>query len=115
MKTLSRSAIASGAIDAPHAAPGPRPVRILQIGDGVFLRGFVDWMVDVANEKGVFDGGVAILLARPRREPPALPSQDNLFTVLLRGRSGGSDVEDRRVSRRRSRPRSTRTAAGRRR
>ena len=97
MKTLSRSAIASGAIDAPHAGTGPRPVRILQIGDGVFLRGFVDWMVDVANERGVFDAGVAILLARPRREPPALPTQDNLFTVLLRGRSGGRDIEDRRV------------------
>jgi tagaturonate reductase len=97
MKTLSRSAIASGAIDARYAALGPRPVRILQIGDGVFLRGFVDWMVDVANERGVFDGGVAVLLARPRREPPALPAQDNLYTVLLRGNSGGRDVEDRRV------------------
>ncbi len=97
MKTLSRSAIAAGAVLAPHAAPGPRPIRILQIGDGVFLRGFVDWMVDVANGKGVFDAGVAILLARPRREPPALLLQDNLFTVLLRGRSGGGDVEDRRV------------------
>ena len=97
MKTLSRSAIAAGAIIAPHAAPGPRPIRILQIGDGVFLRGFVDWMVDVANGKGVLDAGVAILLARPRREPPALPLQDNLFTVLLRGRSGGGDVEDRRM------------------
>ena len=97
MKTLSRNAIASGAIEAPHAAPGPRLVRILQIGDGVFLRGFVDWMVDVANERGIFDGGVAILLARPRREPPSLPSQDNLYTVLLRGRAASRDVEDRRV------------------
>jgi len=44
MKMLSRSTIASGAIDAPYdAALGPRPIRILQIGDGVFLRGFVDW------------------------------------------------------------------------
>ena len=40
-----------------------RPIKILQIGDGNFLRGFVDWMVDVANEKGVFGGGVAIAAA----------------------------------------------------
>ena len=46
-------------------SPGPRPVKILQIGEGVFLRGFVDWMVDVANEKGVYGGGVAV--AAPRR------------------------------------------------
>jgi tagaturonate reductase len=97
MKTLSRSAFASGAVDAPHAAIAPRAVRILQIGDGVFLRGFFDWMVDIANEKGVYDGGVAIALARPRSEPPALPSQDNLFTVLLRGRMTGGDIEDRHV------------------
>src|SRR5580704_17842815 len=113
MRTLSRNAIASGAVEAPHGSIGSRPVRILQIGVGVFLRGFVDWMVDVANEKGVFDGGVAILLARPRREPPALPLQDNLFTVLLRGRFGGSDVEGTAAWSARSRPRSTRTATGR--
>ncbi len=57
MTTLSRSAVACGAVVAPHAALRPRPVRVLQIGDGVFLRGFFDWMVDIANEKGAsFDG-----------------------------------------------------------
>jgi tagaturonate reductase len=97
MQTLSRNAIASGAIHAPHGPLAPRPIRILQIGDGVFLRGFVDWMIDIANEKGVFDGGVAVALARPRREAPALPAQDNLFTVIARGRAAGGDVEERRV------------------
>jgi tagaturonate reductase len=42
------------------------PVKMLQIGDGVFLRGFVDWMVDVANSKGVTALGIAVALARPR-------------------------------------------------
>ena len=32
-----------------------RPVRIVQFGEGNFLRAFVDWMVDIANEKGVLD------------------------------------------------------------
>lgn len=27
------------------------PVRILQFGEGNFLRAFVDWMIDIANEK----------------------------------------------------------------
>lgn len=30
-----------------------RPVRILQFGEGNFLRAFVDWQIDIANEKGV--------------------------------------------------------------
>ena len=27
-----------------------RPVRILQFGEGNFLRAFVDWQIDIANE-----------------------------------------------------------------
>ena len=30
-----------------------RPVKILQFGEGNFLRAFVDWQIDIANEKGV--------------------------------------------------------------
>ena len=33
-----------------------RPVKVLQFGEGNFLRGFVDYMIDIANEKGEFDG-----------------------------------------------------------
>lgn len=32
--------------------PAGRPVRILQFGEGNFLRAFVDWQIDIANEKG---------------------------------------------------------------
>lgn len=29
-----------------------RPIRVLQFGEGNFLRAFVDDMIDIANEKG---------------------------------------------------------------
>ena len=29
---------------------------VIQFGEGNFLRAFVDYMIDIANEKGVFDG-----------------------------------------------------------
>ena len=74
-----------------------RPISVLQIGDGVFLRGFVDWMIDVANEKGVASLGVAVARARPHAEPPQLAAQDGLFTVLERGRVDGADFERRRI------------------
>ena len=44
-----------------------RPVKVLQFGEGNFLRGFVDYMIDVANEKGVFDGSIAIIKPIPRK------------------------------------------------
>ena len=37
------------------------PVRILQFGEGNFLRAFVDWMIDKANEAGVMHHGVVIV------------------------------------------------------
>ncbi|MDX5477368.1 MAG: tagaturonate reductase, partial [Cyclobacteriaceae bacterium] len=35
-----------------------RPIKILQFGEGNFLRGFVDWMVDEMNLKADFDGDI---------------------------------------------------------
>ena len=37
-----------------------RPIRVLQFGEGNFLRAFADWMIDILNEQGKFDGGIAI-------------------------------------------------------
>ena len=73
-----------------------RPVRILQFGEGNFLRAFVDWQIDIANEKGVMNSGVAI--CQPILDPEhkvlgmidLLHRQDNLYHVYLEG------IENRR-------------------
>lgn len=31
-----------------------RPIKVLQFGEGNFLRGFVDYMIDIANEAGEY-------------------------------------------------------------
>ena len=41
-----------------------RPVRVLQFGEGNFLRAFADWILQVANEKGVTDTSVAVVSPR---------------------------------------------------
>lgn len=97
MTMLTRAALESGAVQAAHTPLGPRPIEILQIGEGVFMRGFVDWMVDVANGKGVYAGAVAVAAPRRHDRPPALRAQESLYTVLLRGRVDGADVVERRV------------------
>ena len=93
----TRRDLAEGRIAVAHADPAPRPITVLQIGDGNFLRGFVDWMIDVANEKGTFAGGVAIAQPLPTGLAEALEAQENLYTVLLRGRVDGREVIDRRI------------------
>ena len=73
------------------------PETILQFGEGAFLRGFVDWMVDVANEKGCFNAGVTIIQPLPTGTADLLNEQDGLYTLLLRGVEGGRPCESRRI------------------
>ena len=35
--------------------------KFLQFGEGNFLRGFVDWMIDRLNKEADFDGGVVVV------------------------------------------------------
>ncbi|PAS99436.1 MAG: tagaturonate reductase [Candidatus Dactylopiibacterium carminicum] len=81
----------------PDASAGKPPVRILQIGDGNFLRAFVDWLVDVTNGAGLFNGRVTIAQPLARGIADLLNAQDGLYTVILRGVQGGKTVESRRI------------------
>lgn len=74
------------------------PVRVLQIGEGNFLRAFVDYAIDAANEENGFDGNVAIVMPRARKNE-RFASQDNLYTVCLRGQKDGKPYKENRVIR----------------
>ena len=39
----------------------PKTERVIQFGEGGFLRAFCDWMIDMANEKAGMDAGVVIV------------------------------------------------------
>jgi tagaturonate reductase len=67
-----------------------RPIKILQFGEGNFLRAFVDWQVDIANEMGIMDAGIAICKPRPNRSQTRgtieiLKEQDCLYHTYLEG------------------------------
>lgn len=74
-----------------------RPVRAIQFGEGNFLRAFVDYMIDIANEKEITDIGVAVVKPIPMGSLEAFEAQDNLYTVCLRGRHEGEVVDSSRV------------------
>ena len=73
-----------------------RPIKVLQFGEGNFLRGFVDYGIDVANERGQFDGDVVIVKPRPGALAK-FKAQDNLYTVALRGIKNGQVYQEDRV------------------
>ncbi|MCL1841093.1 MAG: tagaturonate reductase, partial [Propionibacteriaceae bacterium] len=66
------------------AAPA-RPTRIIQFGEGNFLRGFLGPQVQQADDAGLFDGGIAIVQPRPGGHVDALERQDRLYTVVTEG------------------------------
>ena len=61
------------------------PERILQIGEGNFLRCFIDWQIDILNEKNGLNAGIVIVRPIDTDQPPSLNTQDGLYTTLLRG------------------------------
>lgn len=74
-----------------------RPIKVIQFGEGNFLRAFVDYMIDVANEAGVFDGSIAIVKPISFGSLEMFEKQDNLYTVVLRGKENGQTVSDSRI------------------
>jgi len=68
-----------------RTAPFALPVKILQFGQGNFMRGFFDWQVDLLNERTGLDAGVVVVRPRGGSKAPLLDVQDGLFTVLVRG------------------------------
>lgn len=61
------------------------PEKILQIGEGNFLRCFIGWQVDILNEKNGLDAGIVVARPIDSDFPPSLNTQDGLYTTLLRG------------------------------
>jgi len=62
---------------------GNRPIRVIQFGGGVFMRGFFDWMIQKANDAGVYDGSVMLVRSKTRGTDP-LAVQNYNYTQVLR-------------------------------
>lgn len=77
--------------------PVKRPVRVLQYGEGNFLRAFVDWKIDILNEKSDFNGNVVIVQPLERGLGDMLNEQKGLYTTVLRGVQNGKTVEEYRT------------------
>jgi tagaturonate reductase len=79
-----------------NSAAAP-PTRILQFGEGNFLRAFVDWMVDILNEKTNFNAGVQIIQPISKGLGQMLNDQDGLYHVVLKGLREGREVTETRL------------------
>lgn len=69
------------------------PVRVLQFGEGNFLRAFIDWMIDRMNRNANFNTAVQLVQPLVQGMGDVINEQDGLYHVILRGVENGLPVE----------------------
>src|SRR5213075_3085619 len=99
---LGAALLASGQTFPQELAVPPQrtpalPEKVLQFGEGNFLRAFVDWMFARMNRRGLFGGRVVAVQPIAAGMARQINAQDGLYTLLLRGLSDGRIVEQREI------------------
>jgi tagaturonate reductase len=72
-------------------------IKVLQFGEGNFLRAFVDYFFDISNEKAGFDGKIALVQPISQGLTKLINEQEGLYTLYLRGSENGEKVDLKRV------------------
>jgi len=70
-----------------------RPERIIQFGEGGFLRAFVDWIVFNMNEKTDFNSSIVVVQPIEHGMIDMLNAQDGLYHLNLQGLDNGQPVD----------------------
>ena len=73
--------------------------RFLQFGEGNFLRGFVDYFIDILNEKYDYQSKIVVVQPINNGLASVIDEQDGLYTLYLRGIENGQKVEQKRIIR----------------
>ena len=71
--------------------------KVIQFGEGGFLRGFVDWIIQITNEKTDFNGSVVVVQPIKNGMCEMLEKQNCVYTHVMRGLKGGVPTVDKKV------------------
>ena len=73
------------------------PEKVLQFGEGNFLRAFVNYWFDLANERVGWNGKCVLVQPIAQGLTQLINEQEGLYTLYLRGSQNGPKVDDMRV------------------
>ena len=73
------------------------PEKVLQFGEGNFLRAFVDYWFDMSNEKAGWNGKCVLVQPIAQGLTELINKQEGLYTLYLRGSENGEKVDRKRV------------------
>ncbi len=71
--------------------------KIIQFGEGGFLRGFVDWIVQLTNENSDFNAGVVVVQPIEKGMCDMLEKQNCVYTHIMRGMKDGVPTVEKKV------------------
>ncbi len=102
MEKLNRKLLTNGFAFEDSLVIGNRetlPEKVIQFGEGNFLRAFVDYMFDALNAEGKFGGGITLVQPIPGGDMirDFINEQDGLYTLIARGQENGEKVVSKRL------------------
>ena len=95
MERLSYAALEELSFDGYYLKYAPE--RVIQFGEGNFLRAFVDSFFDLANEHSGFNGKIVVVTPNSGRNVGKFAAQDSLYTLYLRGMESCGKTERKRL------------------
>ncbi len=73
------------------------PEKVLQFGEGNFMRAFVDWQIHKMNQQTDFNGGVVVVQPLANGLSEMLNEQNGLYTLYLQGIKDGEALKEHEV------------------
>lgn len=74
-----------------------RTEKVIQFGEGGFLRGFVDWIIQLTNEASDFDASVVVVQPIDKGMCDMLEAQNCVYTHVMRGMKNGVPTVEKKV------------------
>ena len=71
--------------------------KVIQFGEGGFLRGFVDWIIKLTNDCTDFSGGVVVVQPIEFGMCEKLEEQDSIYTHVMRGMKNGTPTVEKEI------------------
>lgn len=73
------------------------PIKVVQFGEGNFLRAFVDYAFQQLNKSTGFNAGIAVVQPIERGMVDMLNAQDGLYTLFLKGIQKGEEIQKKEL------------------
>lgn len=71
-----------------------QPIKVVQFGEGNFLRAFVDYAFDKLNKEVDFNAGIAVVQPLKDGMVNMINDQDGLYTLFMNGIKKGEKIQD---------------------